>query len=89
MRRHYHITGRVQGVGFRQYAAAEARKLGVLGWVKNLADGSVEAEAQAEEPALDEFEKRLRRGPVLSRVDSVVVRGLPAGEVTNIFEIQR
>jgi acylphosphatase len=71
MRRSYRITGRVQGVGFRQFTAATARELQLAGWVRNLPDGSVEAEAQGSEAALAQFEKFLHRGPPFARVDQV------------------
>jgi acylphosphatase len=89
MRRHYRIEGRVQGVGFRQFTAASARKLGLSGWVRNLPDGSVEAEAQGSAVALKEFEALLRRGPQLSRVNSVVVAELPEQPASAGFEILR
>lgn len=73
MRRSYRVKGRVQGVGFRQFTALRARELGLVGWVRNLPDGSVEAEAQGEEKALADFEKLLRRGPQLARVDLLEV----------------
>lgn len=71
--RDYYIAGRVQGVGFRYFAALEARAAGVTGWARNLADGRVEVHANGSREALDRFEARLRMGP--ERAD---VRGFEA-----------
>ncbi|HMV34328.1 MAG TPA: acylphosphatase [Turneriella sp.] len=89
MRRSYRVVGRVQGVGFRQFTAARAKELGLMGWVRNLPDGSVEAEAQGHEVTLADFEALLRRGPQLSRVDSLVVAELPEQPAMTGFEILR
>jgi acylphosphatase len=56
---HVYYSGRVQGVGFRYTARGIADELGVVGWVKNLADNRVEVVAEAEEEALNDFLKRL------------------------------
>lgn len=61
--RHYLISGRVQGVGFRYFAERVARPCGVTGWVRNLADGRVEVHANGTPTQLDSFERQLRRGP--------------------------
>ncbi len=63
-RRHYVFSGHVQGVGFRYTAWVLARDLGLTGWVKNLPDGSVAAEAEGEEEKLDHFVQAIksRRG---------------------------
>lgn len=66
------VTGRVQGVGYRAFVRREAEALGLTGWVANLADGTVEIEAQGTRPALDAFDLRLRIGPKHSAVASVV-----------------
>lgn len=67
----YRITGRVQGVGFRYAALSEARRLGLAGWVRNRPDGSVEALACGDEPALTRFHDWLRSGPPGARVTRV------------------
>jgi acylphosphatase len=71
------VTGRVQGVGYRASAAHEARRLGVLGWVRNRYDGTVEVEAQADEAVLQRLLVYLRQGPPGARVKSVDVEWLP------------
>jgi acylphosphatase len=66
--RKYVISGRVQGVGFRYFAQRAARELGVTGWARNLDDGRVEVHANGVVKVLDEFEGRLRKGPMGSDV---------------------
>lgn len=65
------ITGRVQGVGFRAWAAETGRKLGVAGWVRNHADMSVLAHAEGEETAVDAFVAALQEGSPAAKVDRV------------------
>lgn len=71
LRRHYLVTGRVQGVGYRYFTRGAARQHGVTGWVRNLPNGDVELEAQGEVAALDRLERDLLDGPPLSLVRSV------------------
>ncbi len=71
-RRHLTIKGRVQGVGFRWFARETAASLGLSGWVRNRTDGSVEAEAEGSEEALDAFIERLKTGNPAARVDEIV-----------------
>jgi acylphosphatase len=66
--RRYCISGRVQGVGFRAFAARAARETGVTGWARNLDDGRVEVHANGSEQALSDFEGRLRQGPAWADV---------------------
>ncbi len=65
------IRGRVQGVGYRDWAVRAARRLGVGGWVRNLADGSVEVVAQGARNAVDAFVAACRTGPPSARVTGV------------------
>jgi acylphosphatase len=71
--RGYRVTGRVQGVYFRVWTRDLARELGVMGTVRNQADGSVEAHALGRVQDLDIFQARLWEGPPGARVDGVEV----------------
>jgi acylphosphatase len=81
--------GRVQGVGFRYFVWREAEALGLDGWVRNRADGSVEALARGSTHDLDRFKNRLEEGPRWSRVTSVAVTEEADEEVPDGFEIRR
>jgi len=67
------ISGRVQGVGYRDWALATGRGLGVSGWVRNRSDGSVEALVVGEEDAVGAMIEACRQGPSLARVDAIDV----------------
>jgi acylphosphatase len=71
------VAGEVQGVFFRGSAVAEARRLGVRGWVRNLPDGRVEALAEGERAAVEALVGWCRRGPPAARVDDVQVEWAP------------
>ena len=78
------ITGRVQGVGFRYSAGAEARRLGVRGWVRNTPDGAVELLAEGDEPSLRRLVSWCYAGPPGSQVTDVEQDWLAAsGEFTD------
>ncbi|MGD9783745.1 MAG: acylphosphatase [Hyphomicrobiaceae bacterium] len=71
---HVRIEGRVQGVGYRAWAAATARDLALSGWVRNRHDGAVEAVLQGEAGAVADMLGRCRIGPrdaVVSRVEII------------------
>ena len=83
----YVIGGRVQGVGFRYFTYEAAEREGVSGWVRNLADGRVEAFAEGPAEAVGRFETRLRSGPSMSRVGHFDVLETDVTGVTS-FEIR-
>ena len=60
MRRHFILSGRVQGVGFRWRASQIGEMLGLTGWVRNLEDGSVEMEAEGPEEDIDRLLQMLQ-----------------------------
>lgn len=77
----FRVRGRVQGVGFRANAEAEARQLGVVGFVENARDGAVDGEAEGDDAQVASFVAWLRGGPPWARVDHVDVEDLqPTGE---------
>lgn len=67
------VRGRVQGVGFRWACRDQAARLGVGGWVRNLADGSVEVAIEGEATSVDQLVEWCRRGPAPARVTGVEV----------------
>jgi acylphosphatase len=78
------VRGRVQGVGFRYSAVAEARRLGLAGWARNTAEGNVEILAEGSPAAVREFVAWCRQGPPMARVSSLQqaeeARDEPLGE---------
>jgi acylphosphatase len=73
VRRRVVVSGEVQGVGFRANARAEARRLGLGGFARNLPDGTVEVEIEGADAAVAAMIRWLRRGPRWATVDSVTV----------------
>lgn len=86
--RHGYVEGRVQGVGFRQSTAIEARRLQLSGWVRNLPDGRVEVLFEGEEGAVRSLAQWLEYGPSGARVVSLVLNERPV-ENARGFEIRR
>lgn len=74
IRRIVRVRGRVQGVGFRMDAAAAASRLGVSGTVRNLWDGTVEADVEGPTGAVEEMLEHLRTGPPAAQVEGIEVR---------------
>jgi acylphosphatase len=68
------VEGRVQGVGYRDYAQRQAARLGLAGYVMNLNDGRVRARAEGPREVIEEFVRALEKGPPLSQVSTVNVR---------------
>lgn len=74
------ISGRVQGVGFRAFVERTAQELGVAGWVRNRADGRVEARLEGDDAAVDQAVQACREGPGAGRVDDLRAADVePAG----------
>ncbi len=71
--KHVVVTGRVQGVSFRAWTREQAEHLGVSGWVRNCADGSVEAVLAGPCEAVDALIAKLHGGPAAARVETVRV----------------
>ena len=67
------ISGRVQGVWFRESMRLEAERLAVTGWVRNRMDGSVEAVVQGDAAAVEAMVRWARRGPQAADVSAVEV----------------
>jgi acylphosphatase len=65
------IRGRVQGVGFRDWMIVRAQALGLSGWVRNRADGGVEALVAGDTDAVEEMMRLCRRGPRMALVNSI------------------
>ncbi|MDI9349806.1 MAG: acylphosphatase [Candidatus Symbiobacter sp.] len=65
------ITGRVQGVGFRDWAVAAARKLDLAGWVRNSPDGTVSLLIEGPQAACEAMIEQCHKGPATAKIDHV------------------
>ena len=75
------VSGRVQGVFFRDSCRSTARGLGIRGWVRNRSDGTVEVVAEGPRERVDQFLNWCREGPPRARVTGMVVTDeVPAAE---------
>ncbi len=81
------VSGRVQGVFFRDSTRRRAEAAGLTGWVANRADGAVEAVFEGEPDAVDEMVEFCRRGPSRAEVASVEVEEEPPEGLTG-FEVR-
>lgn len=80
-RAHVKVAGRVQGVGFRWEVRSRASSLGLSGWVRNRADGTVEAVFEGPRDRVELLLHWCRRGPSVAYVDEIEVEWeAPAGE---------
>jgi acylphosphatase len=85
----FYVAGLVQGVFFRSSACAEAERLGLLGWAKNLADGRVEVLALGSASELAELAMWLEHGPPGARVDSIESELAVADEYADLQGFRR
>ncbi len=83
------VLGKVQGVFFRASALAEAQRLGVSGFVRNLADGAVEAVVEGEDSPVEAFVDWCKVGPPAARVEEVQVKLAEPRDEFRTFTIAR
>ncbi len=86
---HLRVVGHVQGVGFRWFVLADARRRGLRGWVRNNHDGSVELEAEGPAADLNGFRDRVREGPPAARVQHLVDLPVTSEELPQPFQVKR
>jgi len=67
----YTVEGNVQGVGFRYFVERKAQSLGLVGYVRNMRDGTVEVYAEGDGETLESLRPHLKRGPSFARVENV------------------
>ncbi|OIO61167.1 MAG: acylphosphatase [Alphaproteobacteria bacterium CG_4_10_14_0_2_um_filter_63_37] len=82
------ISGRVQGVWFRDSMRKEAERLGIQGWVRNRPDRSVEAVAQGESERVEALIAWAWQGPPMARVEEVVVEEIAADPGVDGFRVR-
>ncbi|HEX9703619.1 MAG TPA: acylphosphatase [Gemmatimonadales bacterium] len=87
--RRWVVHGVVQGVGFRWFVRRQGHRLGLVGWARNLPDGSVEIVADGTGAALQALHEALRQGPNGARVDRVDQHQVPVElQIPKRFEIR-
>jgi acylphosphatase len=82
------VSGRVQGVGYRDWTMATGRRLGLTGWVRNRRDGTVEALLVGDDSAVGEMIDACRQGPAMARVDEIEVEPLDLDVLPEGFSIR-
>lgn len=87
--RKYLISGIVQGVGFRFFTQRTAARHQVLGYVQNLEDGRVEALAEGDVKAVEDFKNDLLTGPTFSKVEHIEETVLEPSNLYSSFRIER
>jgi len=84
---HLHIYGRVQGVSFRYYARQRAQSLGLSGWARNAADGSVDVVVEGPQDSVQQFVNWAHRGPSMAQVDRVRIDREEPEQTSHVFRI--
>lgn len=87
-RLHAVVHGRVQGVGYRAFAARSAKQIGLTGWVRNRFNGTVETVAEGELPQLERYLQDLERGPGPSNVTQIDKDWSPATMEFDQFKVR-
>ena len=88
VRFHIFVSGRVQGVFFRENTRKMAEKLGILGWVRNLADGRVEAVLEGEKEKIGKMINWVKSGPMFAKVNGVEILPEDYQEEFDNFEVR-
>jgi len=83
------VHGRVQGVGYREFAAREARETGLLGWVRNEPGGTVRLVAEGPKEGIERFLEAIHLGPPLARVQRIDEPWTPPEDRHGGFEVRR
>lgn len=83
------ITGQVQGVYYRGWTESEAKRLGLVGWVRNELDRSVSALLAGPVGAVAEMLRLMHRGPTEARVEEVVVEEADLADAPRSFSVRR
>jgi acylphosphatase len=83
------VSGKVQGVGYRNYTKRKAKQFNINGWVSNLSDGAVEIDAEGQKEELESFVTALKKGPIRSRVMEVRVDMIPTIKSYSSFTVKR
>ncbi|HEX7628376.1 MAG TPA: acylphosphatase [Candidatus Methanoperedens sp.] len=86
---HVFVSGKVQGVFFRSSTKEKAQVLGLKGWVRNLADGRVEAVFEGEEEAIEKMLEWCKSGPEYAKVTGIEVVSEPYKGEFNEFKLWR
>ncbi len=84
-----YVSGRVQGVYFRQFTKETAAHFGLVGYVRNLPDGRVNAVAKGNHENIERFVKQLRTGPKMANVESLNAKWCEPDESFDDFSIRR
>ena len=87
IRKHVYLSGRVQGVGFRAFTVRKAQKLNINGWVKNLADGRVEAVLAGKKNNIKKMLELIQQGPSFAEVDNIEVENEVYQDEYNGFDV--
>ena len=88
IRNHIFVSGKVQGVLFRDRTRRKARQIGVQGWVKNLPDNRVEMLLEGEKEKIQELIEWIKSEPFLVRVDNLEVKLEKYQNEFNNFEVK-
>jgi acylphosphatase len=84
---HIIVSGCVQGVCFRAFTEKQAIKLGILGFVKNCDNGTVEIVACAEKEALENFINCCHKGPLMAKVKNLIINDYGPSKSFTQFDI--